>query len=346
MHHSPLATLLTAPRLRRGLGALVTALLAAPLAGAAGLPSASAADARGVPVVDVRPQQLERGVDQRLPHLDGRFLVIGGQRVRLVGDQRVLVGHAGDGEDTLAVVATRRDGTWRTLRVDADGRRRLLLEDVQPGTLRLVEGGSALLRERTRKGATQLTMFATRTGDRLARRSVDGLPSVTGADRTRVLLADWSGERTLLWRWREGRRVTTLLDEIAYRVSFEAGRVATFTGDPYLDGCSVVRPLDDLARTRWRSCQERVESFSPDGSRLLTVHILSDGMGPTEVDLRTGRGRHLLTYDVGYGWIWTLGWEGDRTFVADVDGRRKAATVRCHGASCARASDLEPTAAS
>ena len=39
-------------------------------------------------------------------------------------------------------------------------------------------------------------------------------------------------------------------------------------------------------RRLWKSCTERVEAFSPDGKRMATISILSDGIGPSVVQER------------------------------------------------------------
>ncbi len=132
------------------------------------------------------------------------------------------------------------------------------------------------------------------------------------------------------------------MDKIAGRVGYEADlssdRLASFTKDPYLGGCSVVTTLSDPGDQLWRSCGRRVETFSPGGTRMATIHILSDGIGPSEVWLRKSGGKLLAHYTSE--WFGLLWWESDASLLLDTNGKTKSATVRCLVADCERASDL------
>jgi hypothetical protein len=70
---------------------------------------------------------------------------------------------------------------------------------------------------------------------------------------------------------------------------------------------------------------------------MLTMHLLTDGLGPGELKLRTVRGSKLATYTTGWfsGWQW----ESPGTLLLDVNGRRKSATVRCTLDACENATD-------
>ena len=95
--------------------------------------------------------------------------------------------------------------------------------------------------------------------------------------------------------------------------------------------------LSDVDTTVWRSCKERVAAISPDGTQMLTFHILTDGLGPGEISLREIDGNRLATYATNWfsGWEW----ESPGTLLLDVNGRRKLATVRCALAACENATD-------
>jgi hypothetical protein len=95
--------------------------------------------------------------------------------------------------------------------------------------------------------------------------------------------------------------------------------------------------LSDPGTTVWRSCKERVAAISPDGTQLLTFHILTDGVGPGRINLRTLRGKRLATWTTGWfsGWQW----ESPGTVLLEVNGTRKFATVRCTLAACENATD-------
>ena len=94
---------------------------------------------------------------------------------------------------------------------------------------------------------------------------------------------------------------------------------------------------DDL----WKSCHERVESFAPGGRRLVTVHILSDGIGPEEATVRTVSGKLVGRYTV-QGWFGALTFESSRALLLETNGKRQATTVRCDRDDCERAADLDP----
>ena len=81
-----------------------------------------------------------------------------------------------------------------------------------------------------------------------------------------------------------------------------ADRLGTFTDDPYLDGCTVLRRLSAPGEVLSRSCDERAAAVSPSGRRIATIHILSDGLGPREVSVRRDTGRQLGDYRVA-GWF-------------------------------------------
>ncbi len=85
----------------------------------------------------------------------------------------------------------------------------------------------------------------------------------------------------------------------------------------------------------WRSCEEGIEAFSPDGSRFATTHILSDGLGPNRFTLRKTTGRKLAVYDAPYyyGRIW---FEDGRHVLAETFAKTKGAVVRCDGDGCER----------
>jgi hypothetical protein len=125
---------------------------------------------------------------------------------------------------------------------------------------------------------------------------------------------------------------------VGYAASTTDDRLATYTRDPYRDGCTVVSRLSDPEQVLWRSCKERVTDFAPGGQRMATIHILSDGIGPDRVTMRKVRGRELASYTAR--WFGAIAWEDDTFLVLYTNGRKKAAWVRCDIADCERASDL------
>ena len=59
-----------------------------------------------------------------------------------------------------------------------------------------------------------------------------------------------------------------------------------FNKDPFNGGCQVLTHLDDPADVLWTNCDERIEALSPDGKRVATIALLSDGIGPADVMVR------------------------------------------------------------
>jgi hypothetical protein len=99
----------------------------------------------------------------------------------------------------------------------------------------------------------------------------------------------------------------------------------------------VLSRLSDPQDRLWKSCDERIESFSPDGRRMATVHILSDGIGPGAVAERELDGSLLGDYTTG--WFGRIGFESNTNLLLEVNGDTLAATVRCSEGSCENATD-------
>ena len=116
------------------------------------------------------------------------------------------------------------------------------------------------------------------------------------------------------------------------------------TDDPYDGGCSVVSTLSDPAAVLSESCTERVTDFSPDGRRLALVDLLTDGLGPNRVTVRTAGGRRVATYDAPF-FFGLVQWETSEALLLQTNGTRRSALVRCARAACERASRLRSTPA-
>lgn len=313
--------------LTRAAMALATASLAATLVAA---PS-SAADA-----TTLNPGKLPRGADVAIPHLEGKTVVDGAVRVRVKAPTVRLLGKSG----TAYVVGTanREGGAGRLLRVAADGTTtRLGRADIW--TSELSDDGQTVFSSQVpRSRRTVVTVRSATTGDVVATRKFRGYVSALDAETDRVLV----GSLNKTWLW------TTSTDSLAvvsrnggYAGDISADVVAGYTKDPYNGGCSAVTRITTGERL-WRSCRERVTSFNADASRIATIHILSDGIGPGLVTVRSGSGHRLGKYQVN-GWFGQIGFESPTALLLETNGRRKAATVRCTDAGCERASDLSRT---
>ena len=64
-----------------------------------------------------------------------------------------------------------------------------------------------------------------------------------------------------------------------YAADLSADLFAAYTGRSYRNGCTVVRKVS-TGQQVWKSCKERVAEFNADGTRMATIDLLSDGIGP------------------------------------------------------------------
>ena len=129
---------------------------------------------------------------------------------------------------------------------------------------------------------TIVTVWSATSGDTVASRSFKGYASALDADTDRVLVG--GPDKTWLWTT-STNSVGVVVRDSGYAGDLSGDVLATYTKDPYQGGCTVVRTLSTGAQL-WKSCKERVEGFNADGSRMTTVDILSDGIGPGYVAVR------------------------------------------------------------
>lgn len=309
----------------------LTAGLAAVMAGVA--------PAHTVEAVELRPAALERGADIRIPHLEGRTVVDGDVRVRVRGSGRVvLLGRSGKG---YVVGVTRDDGSGGVIkRVRPGAPARVLLRGVSPYVLQLSGDGQHLARvSGNTPKSTRITVYRASNGTVLRGRTFPGSASVLDLVEGRMVIGSWGPDRTLWWNFLSNA-TATIVGRIGSAADITGNRLATYTGDPYQGGCVVVSRLDAPRAATWRSCRERVAAFSPEGGRMATIHILSDGLGPNEVRVRKPSGKAIGRYTAR--WFGPLVFENERALLLDTNGAKWAATVRCVAATCLRASDLRP----
>lgn len=283
-----------------------------------------------------RPGTLPRGDDVRVPHLEGNVVVDGGRRIE-VRNVVTLLGETGD--DYVVSTKSRR-GKYRIKRVSVTSEQWVLLTGKEALGVDLSSDGEHLLRNDNRRRAT-ISVYAAADGAPVASGRFRGYGYVLDADGGTAVVSSWSGAgRVVSWDFVDGGR-TLVAEKDAYLADISTDRLATFTADPYLDGCTEVSTLTAPDELLWESCQQKVATFSPDGARMVTMHILTDGVGPGEVDLRSADGTTLVTY--ASRWFGQLDWEDDDTLLLDANGRRNGATVRCDLDVCERASDVAPS---
>ena len=298
--------------------ALVAALVAAP------------ALAAPAPVVHIRPAQLERGEDSTVPRMAGdRTIVDGDTRIEL-DEPAYLLGTSGD----EYVVASYP----HILRVAADGSTEQVTRYGSAGDPQLTDDGADLLISRIVQGRTMVRVVDVETGEDVSRGRFSGYVGVLDADGGRAVVTGTSPDRTFWWRYRSGA-VRPIVKRAGGTADIGSDRLATLTGDPYEGGCTVVSRLSRPRVVLWRSCEAMPIAFSPSGRKMVTVHLLSDGLGPSEiVARRTKGGRAIATYTSYY--FGPITWETNQALLMEANTRSRVAVVRCVEADCERASAI------
>ncbi|MDF1605029.1 hypothetical protein [Nocardioides sp. YIM 152315] len=312
--------------------AALAALVVAPVNGSSA--AGGVAGRADAPTVHIRPGALPKGDGPATPMQVGRSVVDGDTRVRLPAHS-YLLGKSG----TAYVVA----GSGRVLRVEADGTTTRIARPAESAELTLSRDGAHVVVTRTKRGGrTDVTVLDAETGARLAHRRFSEYATVAAADEGRLVLSTWGPPRTFWWDFVSGG-TSRIVGRVAGHADIRADRLATFTGDPYDGGCTVVTSLRHPKRKLWRSCAEAVVAFSPHGRRMATTHILADGLGPNEVHARTVHGREIASY-AAY-WFGTVEWETDTALLLDAHTKHRTALVRCAAAECERASAVRRSSA-
>lgn len=291
------------------------------------------------PSVTIHPAQLDRGPDVAGPHVEGRTLVDGSTRLTFHDPVVTYLGRSGD--RYVVHLMTRNGDRPRVVAVGGGERRTVLARGVQAAETVLSDDGKELLTGRWGgRTGTIVRVVSARTARPVAERHFHGAVSLLDADAGRVVLGGWRPARTLTWDYRSGE-TQRVNGHSGYLASISADRLASYTGDPYDGGCSVLTTLDGERLSR--SCAERVIAISPSGDRVATVGLLSDGPGPAAAHVRRAAGgRELVEYRAPYV-FGRISWEDDRTLLLDTLTTRKIATVRCVAEECERASAIRPS---
>ena len=290
------------------------------------------------PTVDLQPDELRRGADVAVPHLEdgswGDVFVDGDRRVELPGRIARIVGRSA-GDWLVATQNADYKRNRRVVRVAADGSVTDVLTDIDTSTVIVSADGSTLAWQRFVRSGRKVVTYAARAsdGELLGSRGPAAYADLLDVDARKVVLG--SDSRTFAWNPTRDR-TRTLARGMSGDVDLSLDLMTSWTKDPYEGGCLVVSRLSSRAEV-WRSCRDLVAAFSPDGTHVLTFHKLTDGLGPGEIHLRTLGGRKLATWTTG--WFDDWGWESPDVVLLGVNGKRKAATVRCTLAECENASD-------
>lgn len=313
----------------RPLARLVTALAAGTLAVTL---APSAAQAK--PAINLTPGSLTRGADVAIPHLDGKTVIDGAVRVKIKAPTVRLLGKSG--ADYIVATANREGGNGKIFRVAAGGTMTRLAK-ANVWNSELSDDGAKVVAVKVRRSLkSEVTVFDATTGAALAKRSFNDYTSILDADGDQVLLS--VGYKTILWTTGTDK-TRVVARRYGFRGDLSADILAVFNKDPYAGGCTVVTRISDGERL-WKSCTEAVIVINEDGTRFATTDIMSDGLGPNQVDVRSATGKHLGRYKVKKGWFGEIQFETPTALLLEVNGPRKAFTARCDGTDCERASNL------
>ncbi len=302
-------------------------------------PAAQAAQAARPPSYDLRPAALERGPDVRVAHVEDGTVVDGATRIPVAEPHVSLLGTF-----AASYIVQTRDSEYtrtRVWRLETDGSRTRLLKGRSAEAVELSDHGATLASATyLGKAGSRLLAIDVATGATLADRVFQGDPSVLDVAGSRVAIASWNKPRTRLWNTATGK-VRILVKRPGSFADLSSNQFAYYTKDPYRGGCTVLAHVDDPTDRVWRSCRERIDTINPDGTRLATIHILADGIGPDQVILRRNTGARLATYNTS-GWFGAVQFEDRLRLLLRTNGKKYAATVRCDTAGCERASRLRP----
>lgn len=300
--------------------------------------TALAAPTQAAGPTDLQPEDLPRGADIAIAHIEKGDFVLGDRTVDVGGERAYVIGQSGRG---WLVGTSNEDGIgdYRIVRIAPDNSVRVIKRGISFFELTLSENGRFFAR--TGRGGRQsvpIRVFSARTGELKAEKDFAHYPEVVAMDGPRVLLSTWSpgtmGVRS--WDFRTGT-ITRISRQPANLVDAGNDLLATYTKDPYDGGCVRLSRLSDPSIRLWRSCRERITAFSPDGNRMATIDLLSDGIGPGRVFERERDGTLLGDYSTG--WFGQITFESNTALLLDVNGDTLSSTVRCREGECENASD-------
>jgi hypothetical protein len=243
------------------------------------------------------------------------------------------------------VVATgdKEWGNVKLLQVTASGATKQLAKFIDPfNTLLDADGGQVAYSYGDSTSKPTIAVYDLALKSEVSVNAFASLPTLLDFDEGSVVasFADFK-VKTIQWDTvsDETVRLNTKFSNFASQAHDLLG---FFNKDPFNGGCQVLAHLDDPTHVLWTNCDERIEAVSPDGKRVATIALLSDGIGPADVMVRKIGGAPVVHYSIGgfFGRIW---WETGTKLLMEANGKTQAATVRCKVEVCNRASDLTPT---
>jgi hypothetical protein len=294
--------------------------------------------AQAVTTYEIRVGSLEEGSTPEVPVLAGGDTIVDGDR-RIPVDgygYPMLLGPAGDSY-VVAGVAIGESRMSASL-VDPEGSTTRLVSRFD--SVELSDDGARLVTSREGRRGSLVRVVDTTTGDVVARRRFAPWTSVLDVTHQRVVTSSWERPRTTLWRYRTDR-TRVLRRKPGQFADLSSGVFSVYVGDPYDRGWTAMSRVRAPRRPIWRNRRERVIDISPDGTRMLTTHIVADGPGPVEVTLRRTAGRRIAVFRSS-GLFGDHVFEDDRDVLLEAVGRRREAWVRANGRGVERVTRLRP----
>ncbi len=298
-------------------------------------PAAQAA----VPDVTLYPGELERGADTPLLHIEEEVIVDGDLRIPIEGPTHLwLMGRIG--RDYLINTASDDFEGYTVQLVKRNGDRRVLQRFGQRTTATMSADGSHLALATSVRPNTRVRVVWTRSGRLVRERTFASYGAEVSDYGLRRMVITGVNSKTYWWN-----PVTNRLTLIVPRPAgahIAADRLVVMVPNPetpYEDCQKTVR-LSDPTDVIWRSCTNIPLEFSPDASRMITVDIRADGIGPRSIDIRRPAGGLVATYRAPM-WFGFTEWESVSELLLQPVGKTFLAAVRCDLAGqCERASRL------
>ena len=291
--------------------------------------------------VAIKPGALKRGPDVAGSHLDGKTIHDGDVSVTINAPNVMLYGKWND-----FYIVARGNQQWgkvKLLQVSATGTTPKLAEFIDPFNTQLdADGGQVAYSYGDSTDKPTIAVYDLLQEHEVSINTFTSLPRLLDYDEGLVVAAFWEFKvKTLTW--------DTVADHIE-KVNSKRANYASkahdllgfFNKAPDAGGCQVLTHLSDPTDVIWTNCDERIEAVSPDGKRVATIPLLTDGLGAADVMVRKVGGTPVVHYTINgfFGRIW---WETGTKLLMDSNGATKAALVRCKVAVCDRASAVTPT---
>lgn len=289
------------------------------------------------------PGTLPRGADLSRPYVEGSSIVDGARVVDVLdapGLEILDVARTGwwvsKRRTFLALAFVGRDGTQRRLPGADEGT--VLSRDGRFYTEAFLVGD----------GVTQVGVRRLSDGKRVAKRvfrswvddNVGRFARPVDLAGGRMLIGG-SGGRVMVWNWKRDVLRTVKGDKWHLQTgTLRRDIAAGFTAPG--ERCTFVARLSRPGRELWRSCAQRVLSFSPDGRRMVTIgRRITPGFGTVrEIVMRKVTGKTLGRWSAHA--FTDIAWETDTRISFRVEGPSQTSMVRCSASRCANASDPTP----